>query len=313
MAERDDRVPVVEGVVRLRHVALRTTRFAESVEFYTTVWGLEAVSVVDGALACLRGTGDEHHILQLIAGDANGLDHVSFALPEATDVDAAARRLEAAGIEITDGPGPLERPGGGYGLTFADPEGRRWELSAEVEAVATRPAGPTPRRVSHVVLNTADLEGSVAFARRVLGLRVSDWSERQMAFLRCDRTHHCVAFNRAEWASVNHVAYELADLDALMRGIGRLRRAGHQPLWGPGRHGPGDNAFCYFADPAGMVCEYTCGMVEVDEGWVPRVWPRTPELSDVWGTAGPPPPEARRLMAGAPEHHPAGRTAAHRP
>ena len=35
--------------------------------------------------------------------------------------------------------------------------------------------------------------------------------------------------------------------------------------------------------------------------WVPRTWPRTPELSDRWGTAGPPSPKMRQHMAGTPD------------
>ena len=123
-----------------------------------------------------------------------------------------------------------------------------------------------------------------------------------MVFLRCNADHHSIAFNRAEWASLNHVAYEVLSLDAYMTSLGRLARAGHPVGWGPGRHGPGNNAFGYFVDPAGMVPEVTAEVQQVDEAaWVPRTWPRTPELSDRWGTAGPPSPEMRQHMAGSPE------------
>ena len=72
--------------------------------------------------------------------------------------------------------------------------------------------------------------------------------------------------------------------------------------WGPGRHGPGNNAFGYFIDPAGLVCEVTAEVERIDErSWTPRVWPRTPELSDLWGTAGPPSPTVRSHMAGVPD------------
>ena len=123
-----------------------------------------------------------------------------------------------------------------------------------------------------------------------------------MVFLRCNSDHHSIAFNRAEWASLNHVAYEVPSLDAFMSSIGRLKRAGHDVGWGPGRHGPGNNAFGYFVDPAGTVPEVTAEVQQVDEAtWVPRTWPRTPELSDRWGTAGPPSAEMRQFMAGSPD------------
>src|ERR1044072_5071278 len=41
----------------------------------------------------------------------------------------------------------------------------------------------------------------------------------------------------------------MADIDGVMRGIGRMRDAGFPLVWGPGRHGPGNNVFGYFVGP----------------------------------------------------------------
>ena len=46
---------------------------------------------------------------------------------------------------------------------------------------------------------------------------------------------------------LNHVASEMPDLDAVMRGIGWMRDHGHPVEWGPGRHGAGNNASALFA------------------------------------------------------------------
>lgn len=288
----------------LRHVALCTTAFDESVDFYTSTWGLELVTR-DDDVACLRGSGPEHHVFELRRADHNGLDHISFGMAAPAEIDAAAYALSAAGVQVIEAPARSARPGGGYRCRFLDPDGRVVELSAEVHSVPARSREePVPIKVSHAVLNTVDIDAAVDFYTTALGLRVSDWSEHQMVFLRCNRDHHCVAFNEAEWTSPNHVAFEVPGVDHFMRGIGRLRQQGVEPLWGPGRHGPGNNTFCYFVDPAGMVVEYTSEVQQVDESWLPRIWQRTPELSDLWGTAGPPSPVARRHMTGVPDPGP---------
>lgn len=283
----------------LRSVELRTHALDASVDFYSEVWGLRVVERAADA-AWLRGTGPQHHALVLRSGEQNGLGLVSFAVATPAEVDAAARALECRGIPILEDPSRSGRPGAGYGVRFADPEGRTVEISAETQAVAPlSPDEPSPLGVTHVVLNTADLDAAVGFYTDVLGLRVSDWSEHQMAFLRCNSYHHCIAFNQAEWASVNHVAYEMPTVDHFMRGIGRLRHHGITPMWGPGRHGPGNNTFSYFADPARLVCEYTSDVQQIVEAdWLPRIWRRVPELADLWGTAGAPSPDARECMAG---------------
>ncbi|HEY8524458.1 MAG TPA: VOC family protein [Acidimicrobiales bacterium] len=295
----------------LRRIGLRVEDFDAARRFYAGPWGLEelAETAERTDVAALRATGPEHHVLQLrraAPGAGNGIDHIAFAVATPADVDRWAERLAAHGVPLVADPGPLPGPGGGYGLRLRDPERRVVELSAEVEAVPPRPAEPSrPHKLAHVVLNTTEIDAACAWWCDVLGLRVSDWSEHQMVFLRTNADHHVIAFNQGEWASLNHVAYEVGSLDGFMRAQGRLRHHGTTPAWGPGRHGPGNNTFAYFVDPAGLVCEYTAEVAQVDEAtWQPRVWRRVPELSDLWGTAGPPSPDVRRHMAGRPDPGP---------
>lgn len=293
--------PPVATLRSLRSVALLVPDPKASIDFYTEAWGLSAVDRGDD-VAWLRGTGEEHHILQIGRNDQNALGRIVFAVSTRREVDDAARALEALGVLVVHEPGPLDDAAGGYGVQFVDPEGRLIELSVDRFAVAAKDANgreAIPRKVAHVVLNTVDIDAACAFYTEVLGMRISDWSEHQMAFLRCNSDHHVIAFNQAPWTSVNHVAYEMPTVDHFMRGIGKLKRTGITPEWGPGRHGPGDNTFSYFTDPAGLVCEYTSEVAQIDEdSWLCRVWPRTPELSDQWGTAGPPTEKIRSHMAG---------------
>lgn len=296
--------PPVARLRSLRSVSLLVPDPKQMTDFYTGTWGLSAVEQGDD-VAWLRGTGEEHHILHLAHNDENALGKVVFALGTRREVDDAARRLEALGVPIVHTPGPLDDAAGGYGVQFVDPEGRLVELSVDRFAVAARDTNgrdAIPRKIAHVVLNTVDIDAACAFYTDVLGMRISDWSEHQMVFLRCNSDHHVIAFNQAPWTSLNHVAYEMPSVDHFMRGIGNLRRAGISPEWGPGRHGPGDNTFSYFTDPAGLVCEYTSEVAQIEEdSWLCRVWPRTPELSDQWGTAGPPTESIRKHMAGIPD------------
>ena len=288
-------------VRHLRHVALATTDLDASADFYTGAWGLQETARSDHVVA-FRGTGTEHHCLELVAGERDVLDHLSFALADRRAVDDAAAALAGAGVDIVKEPGELAGAAGGYGMRLADFEGRIVELSTETFAVRPQTPSASPTKLSHVVLNTTDIDAACEWWTRVLGFRVSDWSEHQMVFLRCNADHHSIAFNQADYASINHAAYEVPSLDAFMTSLGRLHRAGHEPGWGPGRHGPGNNAFGYYVDPTGHVPEVTAEVDQVDEAtWVPRVWRRVPELSDLWGTAGPPSESIRGYMAGTPQ------------
>ncbi|GIX13351.1 MAG: hypothetical protein KatS3mg118_1310 [Paracoccaceae bacterium] len=200
-------------------------------------------------------------------------------------------------------PGPFDDWVGGYGFELLDPDLRRLRFRAGGRILPEEPEWAKPRKVSHVVLNTPDMEGVQAFYEQVLGFRASDYSADQMVFLRCTSDHHSIALVRNPYPSVNHVAFELPSIDEFMRAIGRMKHKGHVPTWGPGRHGPGNNPFAYFVSPSGFVIEFTCELQQIDEAThAPKVWSRSdPEAMDRWMTAGPPTPAQRAVMQGRPD------------
>jgi catechol 2,3-dioxygenase-like lactoylglutathione lyase family enzyme len=288
----------------IRHVGLFTPNLEEHARFYSGIWGLEQVSQTNDAVF-LRGSSAEHFILGLYRHQSRGLHHIAYSMPDEDAVRRAASSLKESGVRIVQEPASLDEPGGGYGMRFVDPDGRCIELSSGVAGHADgwRSKNVEPRSVCHVVNNTPDLQRITDFYTNVLGFRVSDWSGQQMVFLRSDSKHHNISFNAAPHASVNHIAYLVSGVDEVMRGVANLRKHGIDPAWGPGRHGPGNNIFCYFKDPLGYIAEYTSDIdyVTDESRHQPKVWPRGPESMDRWGIAAPPTPELREAMTGDPD------------
>jgi catechol 2,3-dioxygenase-like lactoylglutathione lyase family enzyme len=260
----------------IRHVHLVTNQsLADALDFYRS-WGLEEAaddrnaSVPDDRASeaglTFRGSGTHHHLVHFSSGDHVGLDHIAFEARSRAEVAALHRRFGSNGVELLGEPAPIDELGHGWGFRLRDPEGRVLEVSTEVEAADPRSGGQSfPTRITHIVLNTVDIDLMSEFYTEALGLRVSDWSEHQMVFLRTGRDHHAIAFNVDEHASVNHIAYEVPSLDAFLTSVGRMKRAGVEPMWGIGRHGPGNNSFAYYADPVGFVPEFTSEVMQIDE------------------------------------------------
>jgi hypothetical protein len=69
----------------------------------------------------------------------------------------------------------------------------------------------------------------------------------------------------------------------MLRGVSRLKKLDVDVKWGPGRHTAGDNTFSYFTTPNGFAVEYTAELERVDEAWVSKVYPPSPEVMDQWG------------------------------
>ena len=291
-------------IAHIRHIGLFTPNLEDHARFYSDVWGLERV-VGTADTVFLRGSSSEQFILSLHAGSTRGLHHIAYAMAGEEAIRRASGFLKGAGVRIAEEPHGLSEPGTGYGLRFVDPEGRCIELSS---GVATHKNGwrskvVNPHSICHIVVNTPEIQSMTKFYTEVLGFRISDWSGQQMAFLRTESKHHNIAFNVAPHTSVNHIAYLVSGVDELMRGISNLRKHGIEPAWGPGRHGPGNNIFCYFKDPFGYVAEYTCDIdyIKDESAHQPRVWPRSPESMDHWGVSAPPSAELRQAMTGDPD------------
>ncbi len=287
----------------LRGIAMRAPGIAATRDFYIDNWGLTVAAEAGGALY-FRGTGSEPFIYALREDHTFGIDYINFGMASRAGLDALHAQLKRGGVAILEAPGPLSTPGGGYGFMIGDPDHRRLRFSADVAANGdTADAIARPRKASHVVLNTPDLDRAQKFYETHLGFRASDYSANQMVFLRCNTDHHAIAFNRSPYASVNHVAFEMPSIDDFMRGIGRMRVKGQSPAWGPGRHGPGNNPFAYFVSPSGFVIEFTSEVQQIDEATHNvQVWPRDkPEAMDQWMTAGPPTPAMRAVMQGRPD------------
>ena len=285
-------------IVALRSVAFDVPDLAAAESFYTRTWRLEPAARAGGVLY-LRGSGADHHLLALHPrAGAPRLRQVTLRARSAEAIETIARAAAAAGGAVERRGGALD-PAGGDVLLIRDADGRRFEIvhgDTRREPDAS-PAADQPVRLAHAVLNSRDVSRAQPFLERALGFVLADRT-RIMAFMNCDRDHHTLALADADNDALNHVAFLMPTLDAVMRGGGRMKDAGHPIEWGPGRHGPGDNTFNYFIDPFGIVIEYTAEVQQIDDGYVargPADWAWPPGRVDHWGIS--PPPSARLKQA----------------
>ena len=270
----------------LRSVALTVPDLAAAEIFYTQTWGLVLADKSQG-VAYFRGSGHDHHLLALHeAPGTPQLRLVTLRARSAKALEEIAQAAQAAG-GVVERTGAALDPAGGNVLVIRDPDGRRIEI---VHGDAQRANdAPTPQdqpiRLAHAVLNSHAVEKTREFFEKALGFVLADRT-RIMAFMNCDNDHHSIALGDTDNDALNHVAFLMPTLDAVMRGGGRLKDKGLPPQWGPGRHGPGHNAFNYFVDPFGIVIEYTAEVEQIDETYRvgrPEDWTWPPGRIDQWG------------------------------
>lgn len=280
------------SVTAVRSVDLAVQDMQAARTFFADVWHLQPVAEAAG-IVYFRGTGPHFHILSIRAASEKCAALVRIVL-QAQDRASVSRIYEQVCEfgQATDGaPRPLQTPGGGFGFGFQDPEGRNFAVVCDTKdhsdcnAVADRPT-----KISHVNLNSRDNDATFGFLSGALGFKLSDQT-RQFRFIRCNADHHSLVLGFTDNANLNHIAFEMPDLDSVMRGIGRMRDHGYAVEWGPGRHGPGNNVFAYFCGPGELPLEYTGEMQQVDDTHQirkPEDWKWPAGRLDHWGiTPGP--------------------------
>ncbi len=274
-------------VTDLQYIAHAVPDLDAERKFYGTTWGLTEVCEEDGKVYFAAEGSTHPFVIRLRQDDEKKTDLIGFSAASRADVDAIFAQAMAAGVKPISEPGPAEGPSGGYAARFFDPEGRALEVICDSKLRVARKLNigeAIPVGLSHVVLHSPDIDSLVKFYESVLGFKLSDWIAKFMVFLRCNKAHHQLAILPGK-SALNHVAFDVSSVDEMMRGLGRLTKAGVKLSWGPGRHTAGNNTFTYYLTPNGNAVEYTSDLEDVDETtWVPNTYEMRPDITDQWGT-----------------------------
>ena len=132
-----------------------------------------------------------------------------------------------------------------------------WSSSPEgVAGAPVRAKAPIvrPRRLSHVLVFTPDVDRSLAFYSNIVGLRLSDRSDR-VAFMHAihGSDHHILAFAQSPGPGLHHCSWDMSGIDDIGLGAMHMAGKGHTQGWGLGRHVLGSNYFHYVPRSLGQL------------------------------------------------------------
>ncbi len=296
-------------VKRLAYVRVSAPDVAKT-EAFLEEFGLHVAARTDAALY-FRGTDPDPPCYVLTEGPSE-VNAIAFEADSAADLEAIAKIDGASAIEKLDG------PAGGSVVRLRDPLGMQVEIvhgQSALEPLDPAPShtfnvngrrdrkGPLPgvrpgpahvRRLGHLVLESADPVSLYEWYHARLGLRTSDevhlpGGGTQMRFAALDRgvafvDHHVVGFQYAldEGTRVQHLAFEVGNVDDLMAGHHHLKAKGRKSVWGVGRHRYGGQIYDYWAAPSGLIHEHWTDTDLVNEDTAPSVC-EFEDLEEYWG------------------------------
>jgi len=299
-------------VKHLAHIGLWATDVPAQARFYHQVLGLDLRTTPDGPsqdwelddAKAFLALGDEYHSLALfnetraLAGNSRSpasrsmLHHLSFTVDTDAELAALAARLKIVGVDLAFGPRDGD-PEQGNSLWFNDPDGNRIEITVTPDELSPFPGTIKKRQtllrpyaLQHVALYTLHLEDMVEFYTEALGFDISDWLLRECAWLRCNHNHHTMMFTHGN-PGIDHIGFTITDGTELLRWADYLSQHEIPILWGPGRHGAGNDLFVRFADTDGIHLELSAHLQQYHDRDVtipPRLWHTRPVALNLWGS-----------------------------
>jgi catechol 2,3-dioxygenase len=235
-------------------------------------------------------SGERALELLLRSGSTAGVQRIGL---EATNEDSfrlLKSRLQDGNISFSELSDPY--PGITKALRFAGPSGHAFELAANsnrAERLSYGTPGVRPRRLGHALLKVEDLQVVEDFLVRYLNFRISDRGlNGEIVWLRCSEIHHSINLMKGA-PGLHHYAWEVDDWTVFKRLGDTLRGHGRQLVWGPGRHGPGNNLFSYHSNLSGALVEYFADIlrIEREESYQWKDWSDISEWNNIWGPLPP--------------------------
>ncbi len=263
----------------LHHIQLQSRDPARLARFYADAMDMAARPLGGGDWFC---EGPLRRVL-FTEGENRTLGYGAFGCRDAEGLAALRERAEREGLDILRSPSPLFGPDA---FAVRDPDGNPAVFGlGQQEEPRKGLRGP----LQHLTLATRDPGAIEAFYCGKLGFLPSD---RVVAadgtvntlFTRSNHEHHTLACFRQDRIGVDHHSYEAGDWSVIKDWCDRMGDLRIPIMWGPGRHGPGNNIFIFVEDPDGNWIEISAELEVIYDRPV-KHWKHEPRTLNSWGCA----------------------------
>ena len=264
----------------LHHLVLLSSDPKRMAQFYADVMDMEQAQAVDGEWRC---EGPNRRMV-FQEGQSNVLSYAGFACPSQSDLNQLQRHIEEQDELVS----PCETGYFGAGaFSVCDPDGNRIVFGVPNSNSET-PRHGMPGALQHLVFASHDVEAFQRFYGDNLGFTITDRvlhanGDLATCFLTSTNEHHTIGCFKAKHKGIDHHCYEAVEWSYIRDWCDHFARHDSPVIWGPGRHGPGNNLFVFIADPDGNMVEISAEL-EIVRGRPARDWPQSERTLNLWGT-----------------------------
>ncbi|MCW8863705.1 MAG: VOC family protein [Colwellia sp.] len=265
----------------LNHIGLNTTDTKTIGDFYHNVLQMKLETLDDGRVIA---SAKDRKIVFAKAAE-KGLGFGAYSADSLETLNALRKRLEDEGCNILPCVSPIYADKSAFSIV--DPDGNTQCFSVQQSEESSKNS-VLAGRLQHLVVTTTNITRMVDFYTKIIGFSISDKvlddeGKVKVCFLRGDHEHHSFAIFDAGTVRLDHHCYEAVDWNLIRDWADHLVAQDVPIVWGPGRHGPGNNAFLMFNDADGNWLEISAELEHVAEDKPVGIWEHCEKTLNQWG------------------------------
>jgi catechol 2,3-dioxygenase len=268
----------LEANAYLHHLHLGSPNPERLAGFYANAMAMTAAKHEDSRWL-VRGPGRR---VLFSKGAAKTLVHAGFAVRDEHSLAALRARAKEQDLAPVDAETLLMNHGA---FAVKDPDGNKIIFGVAADEPNPPPGLRGP--IQHLTLATRDVGAIENFYADKLGFAVSDRilneaGKVMTCFMRGNHEHHNLACFYQERQGIDHHSYEAGEWNTIRDWADRLAERDIQLMWGPGRHGPGNNLFIFIVDPDDNWIEISAE-IEVVQDRPIKHWQHSERALNLWG------------------------------
>ena len=141
--------------------------------------------------------------------------------------------------------------------------------------------------LQHLTLSSKDVEKFQNFYCNLLGFKITDRVVHKdgsiaTCFLTSNHEHHTIACFKSSKIGIDHHSYEVAKWENIKILCDYFSKNNVEIMWGPGRHGPGNNLFIFIEDLDRNWLEFSAEL-EIIHDRKFQDWPQSEKTLNLWG------------------------------
>ena len=271
----------VQADIFLHHLEIQSSNPERLSNFYSNIMDMNVDKLSSDKFLC---DGPSRKIIITLGKDKT-LSHAGMVCRNENNLNGFKDFLNQKELKLKDYNSELYKPGS---FSVEDPD-KNVLCFGVLKDKSTASLNGIHAPLQHLTFASEDVVSFQNFYENKLGFQVTDRviknnGELATCFTTSNHEHHTIACFKSSKKGMDHHSYEAGDWNHIKGWCDHFASNNIKLVWGPGRHGPGNNLFVFIEDIDGNWIEISAEL-ETVHGRPVKNWPQEERTLNLWGNA----------------------------